>query len=73
MLWIVGKIDRNDYRKWEFQGIYDHQQKAVSKCSDWRYFVGPVVVNRDVPIATTSWPGSYYPNREVVKDAALES
>lgn len=66
-LYVVGKINseniqfKDNYKKWEFQGIYDNEDKAVEECKDENYFVGPVKLNEKYPEKSVEWPGLYFP------------
>lgn len=69
MLWIVGQWieDFDDGKKvaWEFQGVFDTEEKAVTACVTRNFFVGPVELNVPFPLETLDpWPGSYYPLRK---------
>lgn len=64
-LWIVGKIkSRKHYKQWEFQGVFNDEQKAVNACRTWKYFVAPAILNRESPDETREWEGLYYPIAE---------
>ncbi len=60
-LWLVGKINREDHAKWEFMGIFDMEDQALSICVEPGYFIGPVILNQACPVERTTWPGAYYP------------
>lgn len=60
-LWIVGKINTENYKEWEFQGIFDCGDVAVSVCEDETWFVGPVTLNEKIPSKSAVWPNAYYP------------
>lgn len=57
-LFIVGKVTSSG---WEFQGVFDTEQKAVENCVDFNYFVGPAILNEALPCETVEWKGGYYP------------
>ena len=61
MLYIVGKINRDNYLEWEFMGIFEEESDAVQACHDDRHFVGPVELNEELPEEQKVWVGSYYP------------
>ena len=69
-LWIVGKVDKENFLEWEFQGVFDTKKKAVSVCKDWTYFVGPVNLNEDRwhVGGTKLWSGAYYPIKRLEGD-----
>lgn len=60
-LYIVGKIDKEDKKRWELQGIFDSEDMAVEECKDEFYFVGPVKLNKKYPESPIEWTGLYYP------------
>lgn len=60
-VWIVGKVDRTDHRRWEFQGVYDDRQEAIDICEDETWFVAPAWMNEYIATETVSWPGAFYP------------
>ena len=59
-LWVVGKVNRENYKEWEFQGVFDDEQKAASICRDMTWFVAPAQLNECVTTERVSWPGAYY-------------
>lgn len=59
-LWIVGKLV-DDECYWEFAGVYDSEEKALEACKGIKYFIGPAVLNNNIPDETTEWEGAYYP------------
>lgn len=61
-LWLVGKI--TNWPAYEFQGIFDSEERAVSECKGELWFVAPVYVNQVIPEETSEWPGMYYPEAE---------
>lgn len=62
MLWVVGKNKSNDGR-WEFQGIFDTENKAIDACKTPNDFIGPCYLNEEIPQESTYWPGAYYPKQ----------
>jgi len=62
-LWIVGKINSENHKEWEFVGVFDKKEKALKACKDDKYFVGPVMLNESCDNGTISWPEAYYPFR----------
>ena len=66
-LWIVGRIfdGKNDSGKeWSFQGVFDSEKQAIVQCLDYRYFIGPAIINETIPTEDEIWPGSYYPKKD---------
>lgn len=65
-LWVVGKsTDLENPFAWEFCGVFDDENNAVDRCLDDMHFVGPVVLNQQVPDEHMAWPGCYYPKAMV--------
>jgi|WetSurSiteA1Bulk_404760.scaffolds.fasta_scaffold00522_14 hypothetical protein len=62
-LFVVGKINRENYLEWEFMGVFDEREKAEEHCLDDRYFVGPCKLNEFTGEKKQDWPQSYYPKR----------
>ena len=58
-LYVVGKV--TDYPAWAFQGVFDSLKEAEDACKDEKYFIGPCILNYEVPERDIIWPGSYYP------------
>ena len=69
-LWLVGQVRSHDGAGktvcWEFQGLFDTEEKAVAACRSPWYWIVPVVLNEERPDETTpGWEGSYYPVAQV--------
>jgi hypothetical protein len=62
-VFIVGKIIeyRETGSKWEFCGVFDSEEKAKKACLSYLYFIGPAVLNRNIPDETIPWDGAYFP------------
>lgn len=67
-LWVVGRT--REYRPpdqggsvWDFQGVYDSEEKAIAACRDATYWIAPAHLNRELPHESADWPGAYYPRR----------
>lgn len=62
-LWIVGKTitDENDNLTWEFSGVFDTEESAKAACLTEDYFVGPALLNEEIPDTSLEWEGSYRP------------
>lgn len=60
VLWICGKAIKGK-NKWEFQGIFSSEQKAISACRNKMYFIGEVILDEELPDETIEWKGAYYP------------
>lgn len=59
-LWRVGQWKGHD-KQWEWQGIFDSEEKAVNACRDGNYFVAPVILNEERPHETIFSDDLYYP------------
>jgi len=69
-LWIVGQVENENNQGiiWNFQGVYDTEQKALDSCKGHpEYFIGPAMLNEELPPESCVWKGAYYPSREVQK------
>ncbi len=60
-LWVVGKAINIKNCKWEFQGVFSSEQRAIDACITDRYFVGPAVLDEALPDKRIEWPNAYYP------------
>ena len=60
-LWVVGKLTSNETLAWEFAGVFDTEERAVSECVESNYFVGPCILNEHIPEEKVTWLDSYYP------------
>lgn len=62
-LWIVGQYRSGSIPNvvWDFQGVFDSEEKAVAACVDKNYFIGPIGLNEAVPSEASAWPGSRHP------------
>lgn len=71
-LWLVGQVSEaswdlktNEFTratKWEFQGMFDSEEKAVKACRNRYYFVaGPFYLNENLPHETEQPNKNYYP------------
>lgn len=64
IVWICGKINEEGCCiLWEFQGVFDEEDKAVDACRSERYFVGPATLNEPLPDETVEWIGCYFPKQ----------
>ncbi len=62
-VWIVNqyKEEKKD-DKFEFQGVFDTKEKAISACLDWSYGMGPAIMNEEISRETLDcWEGYFYP------------
>ena len=58
-LWIVGQL--RTVGAWDFQGVFDSEERAVAACRDEKYFVAPATLNAELPHESHEFPGGYYP------------
>jgi len=49
-VWVVGQWKHSD--PWEFQGVFDSEEKAVAACRDQWYFIWRTKVNEAMPHET---------------------
>ena len=63
-VWVVGKfIKMTDQGSvWDLSGIFDDEKDAVASCIGDKYFVGPMLMNKNTFDEQIVWPGVYYPN-----------
>ncbi len=66
ILWLSGQIIEwtPNGAIWEVQGIYSTRELAVETCLDDYWFVGPIVLNQEIPADPTVWAGCEYPLNE---------
>lgn len=62
-LYIVGKVNYENYKEWEFCGIFNSKEEAEKHCLNCFYFVGPCELNKFVE-GTYDWPDAYYPKED---------
>lgn len=69
-LWLVGQYREDSEHKWEFQGVFDSEEKAIAACRYSWYFIAPARLNEQVPHETvmTGWPGACYPLVDYARD-----
>lgn len=58
-LFVVGNVA--EYPDWEFVGVFDAIDLAVSACRDEKYFVAPVTLNVIAPEKCVEWPDCFFP------------
>lgn len=59
-LWIAGRVI-DEGGLWEILGVYDCEILADQACHDSSCFIGPIILNRKMPVETIEWPDLYYP------------
>lgn len=62
-LWLVGQYKGKE--PWEFQGVFDSEDKAIGACKTDMYFIAPFILNEEIPFKTKEWPGVYYPKHSL--------
>ena len=61
-LWLVGQ-HHEDGSQWDCQGIFSSEKLAIAACKDYKYFVGPLELDQELPEETMAeWLGCYYPH-----------
>ena len=62
-LWIVGqhKHTTNSGLVWEFQGVFDSEEKAIAACRNERYWVAEVELNKEICDEPQKFKNAYYP------------
>jgi hypothetical protein len=63
-LWLVGQTRSADGTQWEFQGIFDSEERAVEACRHDSYFVADALLNNLCPDENFLFPCCYYPHLE---------
>jgi len=61
-LWLVGQMMEP---RWEFYGVFETEEEATVQCLNEDFFIAPVIVGEEMPNATVSWPGAYYPKAKI--------
>ena len=59
-VFIVGKVDTEDEKRWEFCGVFSTVKNAQAACKTDDYFIGPSVIDELIPDKPTVWPGAIY-------------
>lgn len=64
IVWICGKSipGANGLPgSWEFKGVFSTEDLAIAACkNDW-HFIGPAIMDAQLPEASADWKGAYYP------------
>lgn len=65
-IYVVGKVieEVESGQVWEIHGIYEKEHDAVSRCLDVTYFVGPIEINKGLPVEREDWLGCYFPKNK---------
>ena len=69
-LWLVQQfvggfwdVRQQKYTKseFEFTGVFDSKEKAISACRDSDYLVTPITPNEQLPHESIDIPGAFFP------------
>ena len=65
-VWIVGKLLEYSKKgsRWDFGGVFSSEEKAKTACYDKTYFMGPAILDEEVPEASVPWDDAYYPKAQ---------
>ena len=66
-LWACGQWRREDddgLSVWDFQGVFDSEERARSACKDDNWFIWPVFINAELPEEAIAPEGGYAPTRD---------
>lgn len=64
-LWLVGQY-KIDGETWEFQGVFDSEEKAIKACVNDMFFIAPITLNEELPLESAEMPKAYYPKHLAV-------
>lgn len=63
-LWVCGQL-KGSYDErgsvWEFQGVFQNEQRAIDACKNENYFIFPVELDKEFPDKSVFLPRTYYP------------
>lgn len=63
-LWITGRFRRivdDGLIVWDIMGVFSSEAMAVAACRSPDDFIGPLLLNEQLPEALAEWPGTRYP------------
>ena len=65
-LWLCGQIrmKRGKPYRWEFQGVFSTEDKAVRACRNENYFIYPCTLDEELPDERFAPMETRYPLRE---------
>jgi len=69
-MYVVGQ--RIDDKEWHIQGVFDDKQMAEDACRTVDYFVGPLVLNNNLPHEKVDWEGCWYPRHDEAEPVDTE-
>lgn len=70
-VWIVGQVTEAEQTardteagtnpvRWEFQGAFSSLERAISACKSSHYFIGPAILDEEIPDDLSPWPGTLW-------------
>ena len=64
VVWIVGQSKSDTESRWEFQGIFSTEEKALqaARIGGYNFFIGPANMDVALPVERIEWEGAYYPS-----------
>jgi hypothetical protein len=60
-IFVVGKIDLEDYLKWELIGAFENKKDALKICRTKYHFISPIEINKDFGDEPMKNMEAYYP------------
>lgn len=60
-LWICGQSKGGGGNEWEWQVVFDSEEKAVAACRDNQYFIAEVELNEMLPHGPCAHRNARYP------------
>ncbi len=64
-LWIVGQTREygppQQGSRWDFQGVFDSERKALAACKTPAYWIAPIELNQELPEEPLELPGACFP------------
>jgi len=62
-LWIVGQTRSGEFPDlvWDFQGVFDSEDKAREACINEWYWMAPITVNESLSDESYAFPDIVYP------------
>lgn len=66
VLWIVGQpfVPGQDPPAWACAGVFQDKERAIELAIQRGGFVGPIVLDKVLPVTMKRWPGMWYPGDE---------
>lgn len=63
-LFLVGRVNKLKKHRWEVMGLFHTEDEAISHCTSWYDFYGPITLNLPMKSTPGMWPGCRYPVAE---------